>query len=564
MMHVNKKQYDKNHLNKFIRLMIVIFVVSVGLIWFFRYHINHSPYYIPEIEKILQQAGSNRRELEKVLTHYSRYHADSLKLRAAEFLILNMSGKYSEYYDASLEDVATVLLRWTSSSDRKMVMNTYGLGELIVREDIKYITEDYLINNIDLAFKVWKEQPWGKHIPFDVFCEDILPYRVNTEPLEDWRAKALASYDDINRMFKKQPNISAVEACKKLNKLLPKFRMDKDFIPMSYSMLMATTRSTCDGISASALFAMRALGIPVSQDYTPLYPYIKAGHSWNAVRDSIGRYISFMGTETIPGNPHQGTTFIQAKVFRKTFKIQDSIQEDISAIPPMYQNNCFKDVSSEYQGFGDIRVSINSQPPAGASKKYIYLAMLNADVQWKIIGREKIDGTTVLFSGIGANIVYLPVYYKNDILIPAGNPFRLDTIDKPHFFEIGATQYDTLLLSEVKMHNKIAVSTWAKRMLRGVFEAANKSDFSDAITLHTINELPDGLNYNKIELEKERKFRYIRYLPPDKSYCNVAEIGIYGIDGEKISGVPIGIQSLNSEAMNFNYVFDDDLYYTLL
>jgi hypothetical protein len=308
-----------------------------------------------------------------------------------------------------------------------------------------------------------------------------------------------------------------------------------------------------------ATFAMRALGIPVTQDYTPMYPYIKSGHSWNAVRDSSGKYISFMGTETVPGNPHQGTTFIQAKVFRKTFEIQNSIQEDISAIPPMFQNSCFKDVSLEYQGFGDIKVPISSPPPAGASKKYVYLAMLNSDVEWKITGREKLDGTTVLFSGIRSNIIYLPVYYQNGMLTPAGNPFRLDTVGKPRFFEPDATQYDTILLSKIKMANKIAVNTWTKRMLHGVFEAANKSDFSDAITLHTINTLPNGVNYNKVKLKNVNKFRYIRYLPPPNSYCNVAEIGIYGTDGKKLSGTPTGIQSPDPNVMNINYVFDEDL-----
>lgn len=537
-------------------LIAVILAVSGGLIWF----VSRRTPYIPSIEKVLQQAGSNRKELEKVLKHYSRCPADSLKLRAAEFLIENMPGKYSKYYDAPLEDVSTVMLRWTSSPDKKAVTDTYGLGELIIREDVKYMSCDYLINNIDLAFKVWEEQPWGKHIPFDAFCEDILPYRISTEPLENWRAKALTGFAEINRSFREQPDISAVEACKRLNRLLPKFRMDKDFIPMNWSMLIATTRSTCDGISASALFAMRALGIPVAQDFTPMYPYIKSGHSWNAVRDSSGKYISFMGTETAPGDPHQGTAFIQAKVFRKTFKIQDSIQEDISAVPPVYRNSCFKDVSPEYTGFGDIRTPLNSSPPpAGASKEYVYIAMLNSEVQWKITGREKLDGTGYLSSSIAFNIIYMPVYYKDDILTPAGNPFRLDTVGKPRFFEIDTARYDTLLLTDIKMTNKNAVNMWTKRMLHGIFEAANKSDFSDAVTLHTIDELPDGLNYNRVKLNSAGKFRYIRYISPPDGYCNVAEIGVYGTDGKKLSGTQIGIQAANPELMNINYAFDENL-----
>ncbi|MDR2384504.1 MAG: hypothetical protein LBD80_02395 [Tannerella sp.] len=249
--------------NSIILTVLILLALGSGYWTWQRYKWKHSPY-SSEINAVLFMASNNRSELEKVLKHYGKNSSDSLKLRAVEFLIVNMPGKYSKYYDAPLEDVATVLLRWTSSSNKELVMDTYGLGELTVREDVKYITGDYLIDNIELAFKVWEEQPWGRHIPFDAFCEDILPYRISTELLENWRTKALASFYDINRSFKEQPDISSVEACTQLNKLLPQFRIDNDFIPMNYSMLMATTRNTCNGIAAVTIFAMRALGIPVT------------------------------------------------------------------------------------------------------------------------------------------------------------------------------------------------------------------------------------------------------------------------------------------------------------
>jgi hypothetical protein len=70
---------------------------------------------------------------------------------------------------------------------------------------------------------------------------------------------------------------------------------------MNYSMIMTTTRGMCDEMSALAVFAMRALGIPVTQDYTPKWPRSNIGHTWNSVYDSAGRHFSFMGTEAVPG-----------------------------------------------------------------------------------------------------------------------------------------------------------------------------------------------------------------------------------------------------------------------
>jgi hypothetical protein len=548
---------------KNIIIIITVLILFAGTVYFTwqRYRWNHPPY-SPEINYVLFIAGNNRPELEKVLRHYGKHPSDSLKLRAAEFLIANMPDKESRYYDAPLENVASALLRWTSSSDKQLIKDTYGLGELIVREDVKYITGDYLIENIELAFKVWREQPWGKHIPFDVFCEDILPYRVSTEPLENWRVKALASFHDINRSFREQPDISAVEACTQLNRLLPQFRIDKDFIPMNYSMLMATTRNTCNGIAAATIFAMRALGIPVTQDYTPLYPNTNLRHSWNAVRDSSGKYISFEGTGTSPGEPHQGNTSIQPKVYRRTFGVQNFITEVISAVPPVFRDSYFKDVSSEYPNFGSVRAPLNVLPPSGAPEEHVYLAMLTADKRWEIVARGKPDGTDALFTGVGHRPVYLPVYYVNDMLMPAGNPFRPDSLGNVRFFETDTARHDIFSLSDIKMFKKATVDIWRERMLKGVFEGANKSDFSDSTVLHTVSKLPDGFNYTAVKLKNAGKFRYIRYRPPKGSYCNVAEIGIYGADGKKLPGVPAGKQGANSETgeqTNINNVFDEDL-----
>ncbi len=44
------------------------------------------------LETSLEQAGKNRTELEEVLTHFSRLPEDSLKYKAARFLIENMPG----------------------------------------------------------------------------------------------------------------------------------------------------------------------------------------------------------------------------------------------------------------------------------------------------------------------------------------------------------------------------------------------------------------------------------------------------------------------------------------
>lgn len=72
-----------------------------------------------QLEKVLTLAGNNRPELEKVLEHYKENEADSLKLRAAKFLIMNMPGHQS-YIGKILKNIMSKLKRLSSPTERLM------------------------------------------------------------------------------------------------------------------------------------------------------------------------------------------------------------------------------------------------------------------------------------------------------------------------------------------------------------------------------------------------------------------------------------------------------------
>jgi hypothetical protein len=503
----------------------------------------------PEIEAVLQQAGSNRAELEEVLKHYGRDPSDSLKLRAAEFLIANMPGKYSEYYDAPWNDVSTVHLRWTSSSNKQKVLDTYRMGEPLIREDIRHITAKYMINNIDLAFKVWKETPWGKDIPFDAFCEEILPYRVGTEPLENWREKVLASFADLYQSFIKDTVITSVQACSKVNSVLPRFRMDKDFPDMTYTQLMASTRGTCDAMAALAIFAMRGLGIPVTLDFTPKWVELPTGHSWNSVRDSSGKHISFMGCQSNPGASHQGTTLRKYRAYRRFYGKQQNVAGlDEKDIPPLLQNiNYIRDVTSE-TGFG---LDLWGLPVFDGYKKEngpVYLAYLNG-MEWRPICWSVVtEYRTLEFLSV-SNGLYLPVYYQNGVQTPAGCPFR---------FQYGTCSFYQLSSLRTWSFNSIAPGgyEYLHQMRGGKFEVANCSDFSDARTIHTVETA--GLGYRTVSLKRTTAYRYIRFVSPSGGRCNVSILEFYDENGEKLQGSAIGSPGANA-SMTHDKVFDGDV-----
>lgn len=144
------------------------------------------------VTAVLEKAGKNKIELEKVIRQYNQNTEDSLKLKAAYFLISNMDIHFSaDYY-------------WADGTGKKIPFNEMDYPDFVTAvkafeeikpkyesvkpvsysyKDIDTIKAEFLIKNIENAFEVWK-RPQAKNLPFSDFCNYILPYRVGSEPLQ--------------------------------------------------------------------------------------------------------------------------------------------------------------------------------------------------------------------------------------------------------------------------------------------------------------------------------------------------------------------------------------------
>ena len=124
----------------------------------------------------LERAGENRRELEQVLEHYKN---DSLKYRAACFLIKNMPGHYSycgkitNTYNKQIDSIILQTQKEGRYHDTPYLANRIDRISKIhentsfpIQEDIRIITADFLIQNIEQAFHLWEDAPWSRHFKF--------------------------------------------------------------------------------------------------------------------------------------------------------------------------------------------------------------------------------------------------------------------------------------------------------------------------------------------------------------------------------------------------------------
>ncbi|MBT1690798.1 transglutaminase-like domain-containing protein [Dawidia soli] len=490
-----------------------------------------------EVSQALEYAGSNRSELEKVIGHYSQRPGDSLKLRAARFLIANMPGHH--FYKGKIIDqlhqffdiANTVHPKWPAMDLRPLgdsLQRVYGsiwTGNVETLYDLESLPANYLIENIDEAFRVWREQPWCQHVTFDQFCEFILPYRVDNEDPFEYNRKAF--YARFNPLLDtvRNTNGDAVAACLAVNNELKKgmwvFTGAMEHLPHFGAQTILDKRvGVCREYADLAVYAMRATGIPVAIDFTPQWPFRSLGHSWNVLLSEAGKKIMFLGIESDPGQPHKAD-HKKAKVYRNTFALQSkslAMTANGADIPELFRNPRFIDVSDEYFEGVDVSIPLDKSE----DDAYAYLCVFD-NKNWVPVQWGKVVKGTAVFAKMGRDIVYLPAYYKGGRIVPANAPFLLTKDGELKFYVT-----DQKKKQDLRLFRKFPILTVRERMVRvkgGKFQGANRADFKDSITLYKISE--PSIFYQSAKVKNRNRFRYLRYLSPPHSNGNIAEIEFY-------------------------------------
>lgn len=502
---------------------------------------NHS-----YLEQALRQAGENRNELEKVLEHYKD---DTLKYRAAQFLIENMPGHYS--YDESEElnnyynNIDSIYEQYKDLSKDSLILvyeaisAKYDLSRLKIIPDIKHISADYLIYNIDHSLDVWLNGEWAKHLTFDEFCEYILPYKCDQlQTLDNWKeyAKGFCKANIDSLHFYSLYKSLSYKACEIVNLELKKqvnLRIEarnKTFPIKRLSFAIKKNIGTCEDQVFIAACVMRAKGIPVAMDYTPQWPFKNMGHSWNTLLDNAGRRLIFLGCDSKIGIPHKEDQR-KAKVFRKTYTINRELEQLIRKekyVPPLFRDVCIKDVSEDYAKTYTVNLPLKKN----IKNKYGYLAVFN-NKNWIPIYWGKIHKKSISFTKMGNNVVYLPVLYNKKGISPFGNPFLLDVHGNTK--EIVA---DTTIKQTMTLYRKYYISSrmfYLYRRLSGVkIQASNYEDFRDSLTAYTLSA-PGSQSGEIVLNDTIGKYRYWRYLSPENAYCTIAELYFF----EKGKNAPV-------------------------
>ena len=500
---------------------------------------------ITPLEIALQSAGNSRNELEKVLLYYRENSSDSLKYRAVCFLIVNMpfysylSGKQLENYKSYYS--------WLKKSKGKSpeqvadsVKKFFGpIVNMVRKRDILEIDSAYLCHNIEWAFKVWKEQPWGKNISFDMFCEYILPYRIDDEPLAYWREMYYEKYNSLldslrmsNTLDKEDPVVAASYL---IERLLDKEHIFTSVTPTSFGHIgpeyVQYLSGSCREVTDFCVYLFRALGIPCAIDFIPMSGSGSAGHFWLVTWDKNGEdyKMDFPEPLQLVRKSWWYAMDMSAKMYRYTFSVNRGVYESMAAygeeLYPFWRLPKFKDVTHGYAQYYKKEMKIPSERIYKEKRdgKIAYLCLSSRD-RWIPVDWTEYDRNNLVFRNLKKSSIMRVATYENGSLHFVTDPFIVDGwTNKSHYYSAGGEKQDVVLYAKSNIDTE---NLFRDRMIGGVFEGSNRADFADKDTLFLIQSKPYRLR-TVVKSWSDKKYRYLRYVGPENASCNVAEIAFY-------------------------------------
>ena len=528
-----------------------------------------------KLDEVLRLSGDNRSELLKVINHY-RVAGDEQKLKAAKYLISNMSDKHSfgggniERYDIMFELFDSLYHVGVYGGEPLIISNTwdslvsnYGYIDPVSLDlipDYKHISADFMIRNIDLAFEAWQRLPDFISYDFEHFCEYVLPYRAGNEPLEDFRERY---FNDIIHLVDTATNISNIIFGFHLEFFYNRYYRQSGLlwsypIDLPVSKIEKGHRGSCRHHVNFATLIMRSCGLPVTSDRV-LWANRSLGHDWNVLMLDSGKFVAFDAFE----REIKEFTYKPAKIFRKSFRCDYSLLRslDWEDVPPEFLTTNETDVTALYEKTYNITVPIQYQYGGEKKKRYGVICVFD-NPDWKVVYWGKIRSNRMHFSDMTANVVYMAAYYEQGHIIPASEPFLLAEDGSLNFFN--ADHYNLQIMQlerKYPLFQRIIDHAWGMRLT--TVEAANRPDFSDKKIFFTIYEPPYGIVDSLIS--DSGKYRYIRFNKSFNRVANYAEIEFYGKKSqnateERLTGTIIGYPPFDKDYPHpYTHAIDGDL-----
>ncbi len=161
-------------------------------------------------------------------------------------------------------------------SDRKLRDAIIFMLAYMPLSDLGVCEPGYLADNALTSLRARHEMEWGESVPVSLFLNFVLPTRVNNENPDNFRT---ACYEELkNRVH----GSGAMEAALEINRWCHEkvAYQAADSRTSSPLATMLSARGRCGEESTFTVSALRAVGIPARQVYTPRWAHTDDNHAW--------------------------------------------------------------------------------------------------------------------------------------------------------------------------------------------------------------------------------------------------------------------------------------------
>lgn len=160
-----------------------------------------------------------------------------------------------------------------SVQEREALMFLYAYMPL---GDITDYSGDYYLANVRSSFRTREKMSWGDSIPELIFRHFVLPIRVNNENLDESRTVFFEELKDrVQGLSMKEAVLEVNHWCHE--KVVYRPTDGRTSSPMAS---VKTAYGRCGEESTFTVAALRAVGIPARQVYTPRWAHTDDNHAW--------------------------------------------------------------------------------------------------------------------------------------------------------------------------------------------------------------------------------------------------------------------------------------------
>lgn len=512
--------------------------------------------------------------IHELAEEYAKEYADSRIINIADLLTDNVAehrGMGEDLHQYCIDCHSA----WSQSSKTVAELmdsiNVIKDGTVLSPSDYKSDCEtadvDDLWAYIVDSYRLLNHSRWSRSVNFQDFLDFVVPYRVNEEPLNTmWRQTLTDKYPDIFSHNSIDTILSIPKAANEAMKIWngKPFKWT-DNLPHGGLGVQGVfiKAGNCRDYSDAAVFLMRALGIPAGIDMMFAREGAQSSHYWAFILDENGK--TYVSTPEIPMWYDSRLLNRPAnKVYRITFAKQlplfDGTRDSEYCLHPRFRNGHLRDVTHAYFDVANLEISMQDKSIRDDSPVYLCNAARN---HWSPIAVGKSAGGKAVFSDVAAcGDACIVARWDGANLISLTSPFLIDEDFKPRFFTTSDRFIEAHIYCKYPLSEKNG--DVVDRVIGGRIEGSNNKDFRNLDILHTISSSPKR-KITKVKLATGKKYRYLRYVGADSTYCNIGEVEVYadGSDGNIAPGCPtFGTPGDKSGKGTHEYpnVFDGDLY----